>query len=126
MKARILDREFTDRMKKRLLKEKERLSKELFQIESEMHHKQTDESGENAYEDEMADVGTNTFLRERDDSLIWNIKDLLYQVDSSLERIKDHTYGQCVECTDGIPKKRLLALPWASTCLSCRKKREAS
>lgn len=126
MKTRKLDEEFIEKMKKRLLKEKERLNKELEIMTSGMSEKQTDQSGENEYEDDMADVGTFTFLRERDDSLRWNIADLLNQVDQALQRIKDGTYGQCAECVEGIPKKRLQALPWASTCLTCRKRSESS
>lgn len=126
MKKRRLDKEFINKMKKRLLKEKERLSDELSKIEGELHEKQTDQNGENAYMDDMADVGTTTFIRERDDSLGWNIRDLIYQVDRALDRIKEGKYGNCVECAGGIPKRRLQALPWAATCLSCRQQSERS
>ncbi len=46
-----------------------------------------------------------------------NLKSLLREVDSALERMADGTYGLCEECHDAIEKDRLLANPLVRYCL---------
>jgi DnaK suppressor protein len=45
---------------------------------------------------------------------------LLRQVRTALQRIRDGSYGTCVECEWAISPKRLLAVPWASRCIQCQ------
>jgi DnaK suppressor protein len=37
-----------------------------------------------------------------------------------LERIRDGTFGSCIECESPISPKRLVALPWALRCIKCQ------
>jgi DnaK suppressor protein len=39
---------------------------------------------------------------------------------AALERIKEGTYGACMECEAEIGIKRLRAVPWAEYCLECQ------
>ena len=44
----------------------------------------------------------------------------LRDVEAALSRIKDCSFGTCVECEEQIPAKRLAAIPWASRCVRCQ------
>ena len=37
----------------------------------------------------------------------------------ALQRIHEGTYGKCSRCGQTIPKERLEALPYATTCTGC-------
>jgi DnaK suppressor protein len=41
-----------------------------------------------------------------------------------LERIEDGSYGSCEECGVKIPKARLNAIPYATTCVKCAEQLE--
>jgi RNA polymerase-binding transcription factor len=45
---------------------------------------------------------------------------LLGDVNASLQRIRDGSFGNCIECDVAISPKRLAALPWAPRCLQCQ------
>jgi len=45
---------------------------------------------------------------------------LIWEVSEALARIADGDYGDCAECGEAIPAKRLAALPWAALCLRCQ------
>ena len=45
-------------------------------------------------------------------------------VDAALARMRDDTYGECIDCGDEIDEKRLIALPTAARCMSCQEARE--
>ncbi len=110
--------------KDRLAIEKNRLEKELRLISKDSLEKsQSEMSGEHGYEDDAADMATTTFERERDESLVWNIKDMLNKINDSLSRIKEGTYGICTECSQEISIERLEAIPYAENCLRCQSKK---
>ena len=48
----------------------------------------------------------------------------LEQIDKALTRIDDGSYGLCEDCGDSIPVVRLEALPFATLCISCKRKEE--
>lgn len=41
-------------------------------------------------------------------------------IDQALQRIKDASFGLCLECGEEIAKKRLLARPEGPLCLECQ------
>ncbi len=45
---------------------------------------------------------------------------LLRQVKVALQRIRDGSFGTCIECERAINPKRLAAVPWASRCIECQ------
>ena len=47
---------------------------------------------------------------------------LLNSVQEAISRIEIGAFGVCLHCEEGIPEKRLKAVPWASCCLSCQEK----
>ena len=74
-------------------------------------------SGEVGFDEEPADAGSYTFERERDLSLVDNVKDLIHKVEHALARIADGSYGRCEACGKPIEAERLDALPYATVCL---------
>ena len=69
----------------------------------------------------MADVATDSYDREFSLGLVSNDRELLYEINDSLKRIEDSTYGICEECNKTITKKRLKAIPYTRLCLKCQK-----
>lgn len=67
----------------------------------------------------MADLGTEAFEQEFTLRLVENEEETLRQIDASLERIEDGTYGRCEECGTQIPEARLSAIPYATCCVKC-------
>lgn len=45
---------------------------------------------------------------------------LLRQVEAARDRLREGTFGVCLRCEEEIAPKRLLAIPWAAYCVSCR------
>lgn len=41
-------------------------------------------------------------------------------IDAALGRIRDGTYGECLNCGQEINAKRLEALPWGRYCITCQ------
>lgn len=52
------------------------------------------------------------------------MKRKLKQVESALKRIKENTYGICVKCGKAINPERLMAMPYATFCMTCKKRQE--
>ena len=50
-------------------------------------------------------------------------KEMREDIIAALKRMDEGTYGICVDCGGPISEDRLVALPYASTCIKCRKKR---
>lgn len=80
--------------------------------------------GDRVYDDERGEPETATYERERVLSLVENVKDLLEQTDHALEKIAAGTYGTCEACGKSIEAARLKALPYASLCISCKRREE--
>jgi len=64
--------------------------------------------------------------RERD--LILTLSDMerakLREIDDTLRKIKDKTYGICEECGEKIPPARIKILPFTRVCVDCKSKLE--
>lgn len=45
-------------------------------------------------------------------------------IEAAFKRIKDGKFGECIDCGDNIPFKRLQAFPTAKRCIACQEKRE--
>ncbi len=72
---------------------------------------------------------------EGDLALISHNKELLYKmhesdfrrlkaIEDALKRIQREEYGVCTECEEDINEKRLVAVPWATTCIACQEEVE--
>ena len=84
-----------------------------------------DSTGElSSYTYHMADLGTDAQEREKKFHLASKSGRLVYHIDEALRRIKDGTFGKCVECGNDIKAARLTAVPHARMCIDCKEKEE--
>ena len=112
--------------KKILLKTKEQIAGDIRGLSDENSGSANDRGGDvSGHALHMADVATDMYDREFTLGLASNDRELLYEVDEALARIKDGSFGLCVECKKVIPATRLKAIPHARTCMKCQEKLEA-
>src|SRR5437764_13829006 len=65
----------------------------------------------------QADLGTETFEREKDMSILEQVDAELADVEHALKRLDDGSYGTCEVDGKPIPEERLEAMPAARFCL---------
>ena len=107
-----------DELRDRLRAERDQLQAQFDELEqSTFAMNQSDLTGEMGFDEEYADAGTATFERERDLSLVNNLRDLMERIDKALGRMDEGTYGLCDRCGKPIEKLRLKALPYANLCI---------
>jgi DnaK suppressor protein len=46
----------------------------------------------------------------------------LRKITAALERLRSGEFGICQSCEEPIPRKRLLAIPWAEHCVPCQER----
>ena len=110
---------------RRLLEERRRLRQELAEMES--HQVKTEEkpaADVSGYDDDLVDVATETFEREKGLALESSVLGLLEQVEEALGRIRGGTYGVCGTCGRPIDTNRLKAIPYARLCIKCKEREE--
>jgi len=77
-----------------------------------------------SYDQHQADMGTETFEREKDLSILEQIEAELADVEYALRRLDEGTYGTCEACGKPIDKDRLEAIPAARLCRDDQEKAE--
>ena len=110
----------TDQARQRLADERERLDgvRSTFDAEHLRDQSETDSVGEiSSYDQHQADMGTETFEREKDLSILEQVEAELADVEHALRRLDEGTYGTCEVCGKTIPDERLEALPATRLCL---------
>jgi len=75
-------------------------------------------------DDHIADIATETFMRELDSGLEENAEHLLGAIEAALGRIEDGSYGTCEVCGRPIGEERLEAVPWATLCIDDKRAQE--
>lgn len=65
------------------------------------------------YDQHPADVGTETFEQELDESLRIKLLDELEAIERAEKRLAEGRYGLSVDSGEPIPDARLEAIPWA-------------
>ncbi len=112
-------------MRERLVAERHDLESQYQELEeSTFSANQSEMTGEMGFDEEYADAGTATFEREKDLSLVNNLRDLMERIDKALAKMDDGTYGLCDRCGKPIEKLRLKALPYANLCLKDKQAEE--
>ena len=106
-----------EKLKKQLKEEQKRLKAELAAIP-------VNDRGAIGYSTHQADDATEAFEQAKGLAMRQNTERLLDQVERSLARFEDGTYGLCVNCGRPIDPARLEALPYAQLCLDCQSKQE--
>jgi len=107
----------TDTIKKRFIKMKEDLLREVAnRIESETDHR---------YEiGDIYDLATSE--RDREFSLLVGnrTRQRLQEIDAALDRINEKSYGVCEDCGQRISPGRILAMPFTRLCVKCKEETE--
>jgi RNA polymerase-binding transcription factor len=112
-------------LREHLVAERTQLKAQFDELEqSTFSTNQSDLTGEMGFDEEYADAGSATFERERDLSLVNNLRDLMERIDKALARMDDGTYGLCDRCGKPIEKLRLKALPYANLCIKDKQAEE--
>jgi DnaK suppressor protein len=70
-----------------------------------------------AQDQHPADLGTETFEREKEISTLQGVDERLDDVDRALRRLDRGTYGSCELCGEAIEPSRLEAVPFARYCV---------
>jgi DnaK suppressor protein len=113
-----LDKKMIAKFKKILLKEREQIVGEVKQIVE-----SSKEMGQDGIQD-IGDEAANIYNKQILLSLNENERTRLQEVDESLDRIGNGTYGICEECGEPIGLKRLEVRPVAKYCVPCKTKME--
>lgn len=112
---------------RRLRDERERAVAQVQQFGDAHRTSQDEADGEvSSWRFHMADEGTDTFEREQSFLLASREGRLLANIDDALRRLykTPDSYGRCSECGNRIGYERLDAIPYAITCVSCKKEWE--
>jgi DnaK suppressor protein len=87
----------------------------------------SDQDGREADEEatqDIADKASNAYTKEFLFHQSNDNRQILFLVNEALDRIKNGTYGFCVECQEEVQPKRLEAVPWARHCIECQAKQD--
>lgn len=76
--------------------------------------------GELKYTTHMADLGSDTMVKEQKSYFNARIRKFLQHLDEALNRIENGTFGFCVACGKKILKERLEAVPHTRYCVPCK------
>lgn len=76
-----------------------------------------------SHDQHQADLGTETFEREKDFSLLEQLEAELNDLDHALRKLDQGTYGKCEACGKDIPSERLETLPGARLCVEDQARR---
>ncbi|MGH8999945.1 MAG: TraR/DksA C4-type zinc finger protein [Acidimicrobiia bacterium] len=76
-----------------------------------------------SHDQHQAELGTETFEREKDFSLLEQLEAEIDELDRALRKLDEGTYGTCEACGKPIPPERLEALPGARLCVEDQARR---
>ncbi len=120
-KAKKLTKEEMDNIFKPLIvKEIEKLEKEIKQLSSEA----LSEEERSIYAVHAADVSGDFYEKEFSAGLLSKEYETLSVLRYALEKIEHGTYGICESCGEPIPKGRLKIMPYALLCVKCEEERQ--
>jgi len=124
MPEKKFDKKKLDYYRKLLLKLKESFVHDIENMSKNPGSHKSDSGDISGHVLHMADVATDMYDREFNLGLASSEREVINRIDQALKRIKEKTFGACIECEKTIPGMRLKALPYAETCLKCQEKIE--
>lgn len=109
-----------------LLKERDRLMGRIHSLtDGQLGEPLSQSVGElSSYDNHTADLGTETFEREKDVTLRGQARWMVRQIDRALEKLEAGSYGKCDRCGRSIEPARLQARPYATLCYECQVREE--
>ena len=73
---------------------------------------------------DRADLAQNYSANDRAIALQDKAENTLEKIKHALQRIRDGTYGECVQCGRRVGGERLKALPYVELCIECQRTEE--
>jgi RNA polymerase-binding transcription factor DksA len=113
--------------RQRLTEERRRLQavRDGFEDENLGNESEQDNLAElSSIDQHQADMGTETFEREKDLSILEEVESDLADVERALQRLDEGTYGTCEACGRPIDPDRLEAMPATRLCRDDQEKAE--
>lgn len=107
----------TDAARRRVEQERERLTTTLAGLEADAEAQKESLQELSVMDEHQADIGTETFEREKDLSIMESVRAGIQDLDRALQRIEDGSYGTCEVCHEPIGDERLEAVPAARFCV---------
>ena len=110
--------QFVRRIKERLLQQKRSLERSALSVA---------EQGREAIAEDAQDTADQAVFSYQKELLFTrgtHDHGQLALVKRALERLKEGSFGECIECGNEIGAKRLEALPWTPYCIDCQEKME--
>ena len=111
-------------LEKALVAERERLAREIADLDADLSESLEDSSEESPYDQHLAETAGVTLEREIDLTLEENARAGIAQLDRALHKLRNGSYGFCDKCGDPIGEERLKAAPFASLCIECKRREE--
>jgi len=111
-------------LKKTLTAERERLGKEIDELDADLSESLEDSSEESPYDQHLAETAGVTLDREIDLTLEENAKTVIAQIDRALQKLEAGSYGACDKCGKPISEERLKVAPFAALCIECKRLEE--
>ncbi|PJE51177.1 MAG: hypothetical protein COV29_02795 [Candidatus Yanofskybacteria bacterium CG10_big_fil_rev_8_21_14_0_10_36_16] len=120
-----MDKESQKKLLKDLEEEKVRLEEELStianknpSIEGDWKAKHNSSDSSDTFDEKAHSVADY----EKNRALEHDLETRLAEINDAIEKINSGKYGDCVNCSSQIPKKRLMAIPTAKFCVDCAEK----
>lgn len=110
-----------DDVRRLLEQEHERLAlvREGFEEEHLHEESEDDSTSELSHLNQhAADIGSETFEREKEFSILEQVEAELADIDRALRRLDNGTYGRCELCRQPIDDERLEAMPATRFCVA--------
>jgi DnaK suppressor protein len=111
-------------LEKTLGAERERLAREIADLDADLSESLEDASEESPYDQHLAETAGVTLEREIDLTLEENARAAIAQLDRALSKLRNGSYGVCDKCGGPISEERLKAAPFASLCIECKRREE--
>jgi RNA polymerase-binding transcription factor DksA len=114
-----------ERLKGRLLEERERLLRQADGLDAEAEQLARDrDGGDTQFDEESGEGDTINIERERDLLLSASAREHVDDIDAALVRMRKGTYGVCIYAGRKLPLERLEVFPWADVCVDCKARAE--
>lgn len=114
-----MKKQIINQFKIRLLEEKHSTLESIDLMDKNIGNKEEFSTELSTYDNHPADIGTELFMIGQSISLKNNAENILYKIDSALDKVKTEDYGICEDCGKNIDKDRLDILPYALKCIKC-------
>ena len=110
-----------EEIKKHLTREKNKIESKLASLAAQDPYSDPERLIDNAASDTEAKEESS---HERMEALEKELRLSLTEIENTLERIKNNTYGKCLSCGKLIDTDRLAIKPTALYCVDCERKKE--